>query len=235
MNEWFLGVDLGQVEDYTAIVAIEKVEESHEPSQYGDNTPPSYHVRLIERIRRTPYHIIAGHVKDMLNQPPLCENSKLVVDATGVGRPVIDEMRRIGLTPVAILITSGEIARWESGFLFTPKRDLVTSLQLVLQGGRLRVAEGLTLAQELVKELLTFQVKITPQAHETFGVWRSGAHDDLVLATAMGIYYSERKRRSNPTSYDIPVTAPRVRENPYLRYMPPPPGSFRWPPWGDRA
>lgn len=228
MNEWLLGVDLGQAEDFTGIVAIEKVEGSQDASRFGDDAPPLYHVRLIERFRRKPYHAIVNHVKDMLEQPPLHGNTKLIADATGVGRPVIDEMRRIGLAPVAILITAGEIVRTEGGFLHVPKRDLVTSLQLVLQSERLKVAEVLPLAQELIQELLTFQVRITPQGHETFGVWRSGAHDDLVLAVGMAIYYSERKRRCNPTHFDIPVSAPRTRENPFLPYLPNPPSSFEW-------
>jgi hypothetical protein len=35
----------------------------------------------------------------------------------------------------------------------------------------------------LVQELLNFRVKIDPlTAHDSYGCWREGGHDDLVLA-----------------------------------------------------
>ena len=38
----------------------------------------------------------------------------------------------------------------------------------------------------LVQELLAFRVKIDPlTAHDSYGAWREGAHDDLVLAVAL--------------------------------------------------
>ena len=43
-----------------------------------------------------------------------------------------------------------------------------------------------------MRELTTFQVKITPAANEVFGAWRQGAHDDLVLAVAIAIWQAER-------------------------------------------
>jgi hypothetical protein len=44
----------------------------------------------------------------------------------------------------------------------------------------------------LVRELQQFQVKITMSASETFGVWRDGQHDDLVLAVALACWWAER-------------------------------------------
>jgi hypothetical protein len=41
--------------------------------------------------------------------------------------------------------------------------------------------------------LTTFQVRITPSANETFGTWREGAHDDLVLAVAIVAWIGERQ------------------------------------------
>ena len=50
----------------------------------------------------------------------------------------------------------------------------------------------------LVRELQQFQVKITQAAHETFGVWREGQHDDLVLAVALACWWAER----HPPAHD---------------------------------
>jgi hypothetical protein len=47
----------------------------------------------------------------------------------------------------------------------------------------------------LVQELLAFRVKIDPlTAHDSYGTWREGAHDDLVLATAVAAWWAERRQ-----------------------------------------
>jgi hypothetical protein len=43
-------------------------------------------------------------------------------------------------------------------------------------------------AVTLTRELESFQVKITESAHDTYGAWREGAHDDLVLAVALALW-----------------------------------------------
>ncbi len=43
----------------------------------------------------------------------------------------------------------------------------------------------------MVKELTSFKVKITAAANETFGEWREGYNDDLVLALALGVWWGE--------------------------------------------
>jgi hypothetical protein len=43
-----------------------------------------------------------------------------------------------------------------------------------------------------VQEFLAFRVKIDPlTAHDSYGAWREGAHDDLVLAVAVAAWYAE--------------------------------------------
>ena len=44
----------------------------------------------------------------------------------------------------------------------------------------------------LVEELMAFQVKVNAQAHDTYGAWREGAHDDLVLAVAVATWLADR-------------------------------------------
>jgi hypothetical protein len=77
----------------------------------------------------------------------------------------------------------------------------VSSVQLLLEQRRLRIAKGLPDAPVLVRELLNFRVTITPSAHETFGAWRENEHDDLVLAVALAAWLAEREPQWGPCAF----------------------------------
>jgi hypothetical protein len=185
---FFLGVDLGQAQDYTALAVVEQKSFRYEPK------PVEYHVRHLERLKLgTPYPAIVEQVQNLMQSPQLLNQAALVVDATGVGAPVVDLFRKIGLAPIAITITGGNAVTRERGGYRVPKRDLVTTLQVLFQSGRLKVAAELPEARLLVEELLNFKVKINVKtAHDSYEAWREGIHDDLVLAVALACWYAEK-------------------------------------------
>jgi hypothetical protein len=194
VRNFFLGLDLGQAQDFTALAVAERKE-------YKFTEPRAQcHIRHLQRFKLgTAYPDIVQQVKRMYEQPPLCGQSALVVDATGVGRPVVDLFRKAGLRPVAITITGGQAVSVGYGGYRVPKRDLVVNLAVMLQTGRLKIAGQLPEAQTLINELLNFKVKIDPRtAHDSYEAWREGVHDDLVLAVAMAVWYAERYKRSRP-------------------------------------
>jgi hypothetical protein len=131
------------------------------------------------------------HVGDLLERSPLRGATELVIDATGVGRPVVDMIRQAKLEPVAITIHGGDAVTFENGWR-VPKRDLVSIVQVLLQTDRLKFAADLPIVGTLVQELLAFRVKISEAGHDSYGSWREGAHDDLVLALACAVWWAER-------------------------------------------
>lgn len=181
-DEVLCGLDLGQAQDYTALAIAE---------QHGASPQASYHVRHLERFPLgTAYPAIVSHVQMLLQRPPLQGQHTLVVDATGVGRPVVDLLDQAQLVPIAVTITGGDQVQHEGRSYRVPKRDLVGSLQVLLQSQRLKVAEALPLAQILLQELLNFKVTIDPHtAHDSYSAWRENIHDDLVLATALACWW----------------------------------------------
>ena len=148
------------------------------------------------RIKATGYFItttvaypdIAGKVREMARNPDLRDRCHLVVDATGVGRPVVDLLRRadLGCAMYPVMITGGTAEHSEGGYYHVPKRDLIVGLEVLLERKALRIAAELELAETLVKELTEMRVKVTPGGYEQYGAWRVGSHDDLVLAVALG-------------------------------------------------
>jgi hypothetical protein len=128
----------------------------------------------------------------------------LVVDQTGVGRPVIDmlerpfwSMRETHPNLEGITIHGGRSSgRSEDGHGWSvSKLDLVGAIQAALGEGRLRIVQKLQHADLLRKELQDFRVRLSAVGHESFEA-RSGQHDDLILALAMPIWFAENAYQS---------------------------------------
>jgi hypothetical protein len=169
VSTFFLGLDLGQAQDPTALAAVERLEPFGGSNAY-------YHVRHLERARLgMPYTGIVSRISTLLDRDPLCGRTRIVVDATGVGAPVVDLLIQARMSPVAVTITAGETVSGDGAAYRVPKRDLVGTLQVLLQSGRLKIADAIPEARLLVQEMLAFRVKITTSAHDTYGAWREGA------------------------------------------------------------
>jgi hypothetical protein len=192
MNEitYLVGLDLGQASDYTALAILQRTLRTN-----GTNSKEKFFaVRHLERFPLgTSYPTICDRVVDLFDEPPL-SNGTLAVDQTGVGRAVVDLIRRA--RPQAIIrpitITAGHAVVPDDAGWHVPKKELVSVLQVLLQSRRLQVARGLAMASVLVRELETFRVKITASANETFESWRERDHDDLVLSVAMAAWMGDR-------------------------------------------
>lgn len=222
-ERFFVGIDLGQISDFTAISIAEQVagpprERIREQTRMAypmrggaavqvreevKVTEPTctYQIGYLERAPLgTPYPNIVEHVTALLTTPPLTGNiwaggnAVLVVDYTGVGRPIVDLLRKAETYPVAVSITGGTAVTTPGARTFgVPKRDLVAALQVGLQSGRLKIAAGLKEAAVLTAELVNFRMKQTTTGQDTYEAWREGQHDDLVLAVAIAIWYGERR------------------------------------------
>ena len=198
MTDFFVGLDLGQASDYTALSILEKE---------GNRDDVTFNVRFLERTRGTPYPSIVDKVTQILSNPTM-QKAVLVVDQTGVGAPVVDMFRKANLNPVGIMIHGGADVTETYPTYKVPKRDLVAVVQVLLQNQRLQIAKG-PLRDILVKELLNFKVKIDPEtAHDSYSAWREGDHDDLVLAVALASWWCEMHPAPQASEWMPPETPP---------------------------
>jgi hypothetical protein len=270
---YYIGLDLGQASDYSALCVIEEavwcgpevdfhgwgafVPQEYEdagwvsPSllnprsasqvyrinrELGRPPHPPLYLRWMERYELgTPYPEVIQRVFRLLTRHPIrhhMDRTRLIVDATGVGRPIVDSFRAQGVNPIGVLIHGGdrvtqEVAGIGNITLRVPKRDLVAAVQTTLQSRRLQIAAGLPLADVLRKELLNFRIKIDPRtAHDSYSHWREGDHDDLVLATAVACWYREvtnvpiEQRNREQGGYQVPIRNPNVE--PFFKGEPEP-------------
>jgi hypothetical protein len=165
-------VDLGQSQDPTAIAVAETG---------GDDL----RVRHLERLPLgTPYPQVIERITALVEKLP---GASLVVDATGVGRAVLDHMA--DLKPVAVTITGGRLTSYDGAMCRVPKMALLRPLVAAVETGRLKVAKGLRESEAFQRELAAFQRRITQHGNTALG--GVGSHDDLVVAAALVCWWSE--------------------------------------------
>jgi hypothetical protein len=174
-----IGLDLGQRRDHSALAVVEK---RHTVT----------HVRHLERVALgTPYPLVVERVGEVVRRAysfgPCC----LVVDATGVGAPVVDLLRQaqLGCELMPVTITGGE--KESAGSV--PKRDLIAGLQVAMERRELRVAPGLKESGALIRELMDVRLGSTPSGRLRMGADGFGEHDDLVIALALACWRARRR------------------------------------------
>ncbi len=203
---FFVGLDLGQSKDFTALVVNERVEAQRIRFERTPFAPVPSEVERKPLIRHrftflhrfalgTPYPDVVDTVGKVLKQLPVRRDPPaLYVDATGVGRPVVDTMRAKGLRPVGVTITGGlDVNRKAADDVRIPKSVLASLMQVVLQTERLKIAGEMPLTPVLERELQAFKVKISAAGNEGFEAWRESDHDDLVLAAAIAVWGAEHR------------------------------------------
>jgi hypothetical protein len=204
---FYVGLDLGQAADYTALAVVQSVKEQNPETR---RIHKNLHLRHLERYELgTSYLEIADKVVALMRDERLSPNEydpsrlrvfrstpQLIVDDTGVGRAVADLLKSKGLKFTAVTITGGDEVHVVGGGRYrVPKRDLVGALEVPFHTDKLKIAEGMELWPTLKKELLNFRRKINLKtAHDSFEHWREGDHDDLVLAAALACWWITRRR-----------------------------------------
>jgi hypothetical protein len=197
-----MGVDVGQSIDPAALCVCEvqavsrgkqfkRRDRWHRPV-FEPIEETDYTIRHIERIPLgTSYNKVAERVADILEAAPLVTLHREVwIDITGCGRPVYEMMvshiqsrertRRVHVH--ATTFVHGNEYNLQTGSL--GKAFMVSRLQSLLQNGLIH-APNTEEAQALIEELRLYQLRLSESGMDTYGVFKTGKHDDLV--TALGL------------------------------------------------
>lgn len=189
-----VGIDIGQAHDPTAVAVVTRITTTTANPALIDANPephPRFEVQHLERLRLgMPYPAQVDAIEAMLTRPPLNRlGPRVLVDYTGVGRPVFDMFagRHALRRAQGVVITGGRDTTRHGPGWSVPKGELVSKLQALLHSGQLRIAASLPDAAVLMRELQDFRVRFTESGNATFNA-REGAHDDLVLALALAVF-----------------------------------------------
>jgi hypothetical protein len=203
LRRFVMGVDLAQSVDFTAIAVVEHCRAPHDAFDVNFDTnvlrqraDERFDLVYLERLRRgTPYPEIVQHVARLLARDPLrTMGCDLVIDATGVGRPVYELFERAGQRPIGITITAGNGYSHDGDWWHVAKSLLVAGVDARLATGELRFAADLTERGALRDELTDFRRHLSASGNATWAA-RGTSHDDIVMALALCVFWETHRHK----------------------------------------
>jgi hypothetical protein len=188
-----LGLDIASVGDWSFLAGLLKTPTWHEGTQRYLN---HYTVGLLERWRGIEFEDLIAMIGDLVARLP--KRPELVVDGTGMGRPIVNMIRRSQMAIeklIGVVITSGQREKEkEQGFRSVPKSTLVTNLE-VLMNGRIKVAPSLPLARQLTLEMQHFARTRRDTGYESIESDTPRVPDDACIAVSLAAWWGERGQR----------------------------------------
>lgn len=214
----YLGLDLGQAADYSALAVIEEPVWSTLADAWVSSSTLPREVResgLWERWQahargkvplwlrtlhryplRTSYPDVVADVIRRLGGGAPREDAVLVVDGTGVGAAVTDMFRYSDLPckMIKVVIHGGIQVSYDRG-IHVPKRDLIGAVQVLLHTERLQVAGHSAMTETWATEMQGYKLTLTAMGHDSYSARADSIHDDLVLAVALASWYRNSLNR----------------------------------------
>ncbi len=189
-ERYYAGLDLAKVEDYTVLVVMNK----------------DCEVVFVDRFHRIDWEIQVQRVKvatDRYNRCPV------LVDSTGAGEPIYENLRRAGVSAQAYPFTQKS------------KAALVDQLAILFEKKKLKLPTP-QIWPDGIDELESFEYSVSEQGNVRTGA-PSGYHDDCVVALGLAAW-TPGKRRPGSTQANMDALLVAFGRRP-LKAPP------RWPNW----
>jgi len=194
-THFFLGLDLGQRCDHSALVVLERTRILTGAFDHANYTHVTAVRLCLRHAHRFPLHFpylkIPNAIRSIL--PTLDPSAyaaspapkTLAVDATGVGAPFVEILQRARLQAriLPITITSGAQPHGNN----VPRATLLSNLRILFETGALRLAPNAPHFNQLQKELTTLSL------HDG-----RTSHDDLAFALALAAWPAPSTHDSAP-------------------------------------
>ena len=200
-----LGLDIGKKTDHTVLVVLEKWQPYSWDFKRAGHKKDKYIYHLVHMDRLpldTPHTVQIDHVTKATKRIESIYDGKpyLVIDTGSVGESHFDAYKEaFGQWVYGISIHGGQGVTYSKRVYGVPKVDLTSALSILLENGRLQIADDLPGRDVLIKELMTFSWKQTETGHFKFEHLKSGDHDDTVLALQVACWFGEKGIRELTT------------------------------------
>lgn len=191
-REFFFGVDLGKLTDYSAIAIVEQfvVRDGFDPYLRSEVWKIRNVVRHLERVRLgTSYPRVVERVAGLVEKASAAGRCSVVVDATGVGEPVVDALRaeRMGVELIPVTLTGGaHSVRAAGGSWHVPKKEILVGLQGMVARREIEVSSALALRDDFFEEMAAIGRGLRAEGK---------AHDDMVMAVGLACWKIRGRKR----------------------------------------
>jgi phage FluMu gp28-like protein len=166
-GDYYAGVDFGKLQDYSVITVLKRE---------GETLKLVY---LYQFPLETPYSQVIGH---LVRAHQKFKFRKVFVDQTGVGEPVLEEIRNQGLSNV-------------EGLKFTvqTKEELLSNLKIAMEQSRLAIPYNRQLCTQINEQ----QYAYSKSGHLQFS-HPTNSHDDMLWALALSCMAAKEPLRKEP-------------------------------------
>jgi phage FluMu gp28-like protein len=167
-GDYYGGVDFGKLQDYSVITVLKRE---------GEVLKLVY---LHQFPLETPYTQVIGH---LVRANQKFKFRKVFVDQTGVGEPVLEEIRNQGIGNV-------------EGLKFTvqTKEELLSNLKITMEQNRLAIPYHRQLCTQINEQQYTY----SKSGHLQFS-HPTNSHDDMLWALALSCMSAREPPRKEPT------------------------------------
>lgn len=157
-KEYIIGCDLAKHSDYTVMVVLD---------------PSNNHVVHFERFNRIDYTIQVKKLETVARK----YKAKIIMDSTGVGDPILEQVKILGLNVEGFQFTN------------TSKQQLIEHLAVQIEQQAVTFPD----IKILVNELIAYQYELTRAGNVKYSA-PSSLHDDAVIALALAVWASRHNR-----------------------------------------
>lgn len=155
-KRYYAGLDLARLTDFTVLTILD-----------GDGNQVFF-----DRYNLLDWAVQKQRIMNACNK----YNAKLLLDSTGIGDPIFDDLKRMGLKAEGYKFTSDS------------KKMLIESLMMAFEQEKIRIFDDPTQKNELE----IFEYKINPSGTVHYSA-PEGYHDDCVIALALANWRLQNK------------------------------------------
>jgi hypothetical protein len=152
-KSYIMGVDLAKHQDFTVIVVMDRERK---------------HVVAFDRFHQLDWNLQKARIESMCRK---YNNAEIVLDATGVGDPIYDDLCKANLNVTPFKISAGN------------KTGLIENLSLRIQEREITYPD----IPELLNELNIYEYTVSRSGYTRYSA-PEGYHDDIVIALALSVW-----------------------------------------------
>lgn len=189
---FYASLDLGKAHDYSVLTIIQKTS----------------HLDIVHcnRFRRgMSYQKVAETTISRVKR--LRGDKVLAIDMGGVGMSVAEHFENVPFEMVHMTYTGGKIPSYEGRKWNVPKFHVISTANMEISEGRVRIATGIKDSKGLIEELAGYRMKLSAGGSATFSNDRAVGFDDRVTSLATALYVAVKLGSGEPgLQLDTPIS-----------------------------